>query len=143
MISRNFHCESSANGPIENKDQKIRFFDPYDSSSDKQTEDDVNLESSVTEVDLQDTIQKDESKNDIVVNQSEPRLPLTKGIGLRERKHVIHTELHDPGYSLRGKKINPKQASDLHAGYIEIVNISRDILCGFAACDLQVPDRID
>ncbi|KAI0992447.1 hypothetical protein K3495_g15738 [Podosphaera aphanis] len=63
--------------------------------------------------------------------------------GLRERKPVDYRKLNDPGYSRRHQEANAEKIPDLHAGYLEILNMARNIVCGFEASDPYVPDKIE
>lgn len=152
MISRNFQFESSTNGSTEFENYQNNFPDLDDSSIEGESRNYVNLESPATKPDTEGSILNNGSNENVagpqtqdkpVKNETQSNLSLPRRTGLRERKQIDYSKLHDPGYSSRKNKANSEQASDLHAGYTEIVNVTRDILCGFAVYDAQVPDRID
>lgn len=142
MISRNFQFKSSTNGSTEFEDYQSNSPDLDDSSIEGEAKNYINLESPVMIVDTEGSIHNNESNENIVgpqtqdepvKNKTQSNLPLPRRTGLRERKQIDYSKLHDPKYYSGKNKTNSEQATDLHAGYTKIVGVTCDILCGFTA----------
>lgn len=145
LISRNFQFDTNLNGPLSHDSAEAIDFETTDkeeSSMDKENEvsnsgdQDQDQEETLTE----ERIEEPSTLSPSFQKTSDRTLPIRSG--LRGRNSVDYRQLNDPWYKPRSDKLESVPSPDQNAGYVQIVNIARDLICGYQASDPQVPDHI-